>query len=70
MSEENFRALVAESVGQDVTHALSDLGLLTSDPVRKAGSPLDTLSLYLASRLRLGKYAGLWCGYVFGLFNI
>ncbi|XP_063854254.1 alpha-aminoadipic semialdehyde synthase, mitochondrial-like [Scylla paramamosain] len=51
--EDNFRQLVTEEVGTKITQALCELGLLTSDKVRKAGSPLDTLSLYLASRLRL-----------------
>ncbi|XP_045114585.1 alpha-aminoadipic semialdehyde synthase, mitochondrial-like [Portunus trituberculatus] len=52
--EDNFRHLVSEAVGPKMTQALADLGLLSSDQVRKAGSPLDTLSLFLASRLRLG----------------
>ncbi len=44
-------------VGSQATvEALEQLGLLSTDPVVKHDSPLDTLSNYLAKRLALGPF--------------
>jgi hypothetical protein len=36
------------------------LGLVSDDPVDKRGTPIDTLSNYLAKRLAYGMYASLY----------
>ncbi|XP_072939174.1 alpha-aminoadipic semialdehyde synthase, mitochondrial [Epargyreus clarus] len=52
---ENLRTRLAERVGGAGAAALESLGLLDDVDVDKRGSPLDTISHYLSSRLELGK---------------
>ncbi|XP_050705954.1 alpha-aminoadipic semialdehyde synthase, mitochondrial-like [Eriocheir sinensis] len=50
--EDNFKQLVAEAVGVEVMKGLDQLGLLSDHLIRKVETPLDTVSMYLAHRLR------------------
>ncbi|KAK7060079.1 hypothetical protein SK128_026886 [Halocaridina rubra] len=51
---DNLRALVAERVdNEEQVAAIETLGLLQDDPVVKAGTPLDTLSHFLAKKLSI-----------------
>lgn len=56
---ENLLSKVADKVGPSFLNRIVDLGLLSEDPVVKLGSPLDTFSQFIASKLSLGK-----CAYV------
>lgn len=51
---ENLKMRLAELAGDDAVLGLETLGLLNDKPVVKLGSPLDTLSHYLAKKLALG----------------
>lgn len=51
---DNLRTLVLERVGDDnQLAAIEALGLLTDDPLVRAGTPLDTLSHFLAKKLSI-----------------
>lgn len=52
---ENLRSKVSERVGESQLLAIEKLGCLDDVPVKKSGSPLDTLSQYLSTKLSLGK---------------
>uniref|UniRef100_A0A2S2QCA7 Alpha-aminoadipic semialdehyde synthase n=2 Tax=Sipha flava TaxID=143950 RepID=A0A2S2QCA7_9HEMI len=52
---ENILSKVADKVGKQFLDKIVDLGLLTDEPVLKLGSPLDTFSQFIASKLSLSK---------------
>ncbi|VVC45324.1 Saccharopine dehydrogenase, NADP binding domain,NAD(P)-binding domain,Saccharopine dehydrogenase, C- [Cinara cedri] len=52
---ENLLSKVADRIGQSFLDKVVDLGLLTEEPVLKLGSPLDTFSQFIASKLSLSK---------------
>lgn len=52
---ENLLSKVADQIGQPFVDRVVDLGLLSEEPVVKLGSPLDTFSQYIASKLFLGR---------------
>lgn len=52
---ENLKNRLVEIGGLTSAAALESLGLLDEAPVKKLGSPLDTLSHYLSKRLALGN---------------
>lgn len=52
---ENLKQRLADQIGVS-PEGLENLGLLQDTPVVKKGSPLDTLSHYLAQRLAFGKF--------------
>lgn len=52
---ENLKSRVAERGGAAGAAAMEILGLLEEAPVKKLGTPLDTLSYYLSKKLALGK---------------
>ncbi|XP_058796549.1 alpha-aminoadipic semialdehyde synthase, mitochondrial isoform X2 [Phymastichus coffea] len=53
---ENLKQKLAERLGsEDRAAAIEDLGLLLEQPVHKLGTPLDTLSHYLAHKLAFGE---------------
>lgn len=52
---ENLLSKVADKIGQAYLDKVVDLGLLTEEPVLKLGSPLDTFSQFIASKLSLGN---------------
>lgn len=51
---ENLLSKVADKIGPSFLDKVVDLGLLTEEPVIKLGSPLDTFSQFIASKLSLG----------------
>lgn len=53
---ENILSKVADKVGSPFLDKIVDLGLLTEEPVLKLGSPLDTFSQFIASKLSLSMY--------------
>ncbi|XP_060849118.1 alpha-aminoadipic semialdehyde synthase, mitochondrial [Rhopalosiphum padi] len=55
MFYENLLSKVADKIGPSVLDKVMDLGLLTEEPVLKLGSPLDTFSQFIASKLSLNK---------------
>jgi len=56
MFYENMLSKVADKIGSSVLDKVMDLGLLTEEPVLKLGSPLDTFSEFIASKLSLSAY--------------
>lgn len=50
---ENLLSKVADKVGPPFLDKIIDLGLLSEEPVLKLGSPLDTFSQFIASKLSL-----------------
>lgn len=52
---ENLKTKIAERGGAAGAGALETLGLLEEVPVKKLGTPLDTLSYYLSKKLALGN---------------
>jgi len=56
MFYENMLSKVADKIGPSVLDKVMDLGLLTEEPVLKLGSPLDTFSQFIASKLSLSEY--------------
>jgi len=56
MFYENMLSKVADKIGPSVLDKVMDLGLLTEEPVLKLGSPLDTFSQFIASKLSLSAY--------------
>lgn len=56
MFYENMLSKVADKIGTSVLDKVMDLGLLTEEPVLKLGSPLDTFSQFIASKLSLSEY--------------
>jgi len=56
MFYENLLSKVADKIGPSVLDKVMDLGLLTEEPVLKLGSPLDTFSQFIASKLSLSEY--------------
>lgn len=53
---ENILSKVADKVGTPFLDKIVELGLLTDEPVLKLGSPLDTFSQFIASKLSLSTY--------------
>lgn len=53
---ENLLSKVADKIGPSFLDRIVDLGLLSEEPVVKLGSPLDTFSQFIASKLSLGKH--------------
>lgn len=50
---ENLLSKIADRIGPSFLNKIVDLGLLTEEPVLKLGSPLDTFSQFIASKLSL-----------------
>ena len=54
MFYENLKQKLADRVGN--SEGIETLGLLEQTPVKKFGTPLDTLSHYLSKRLAYGSF--------------
>lgn len=53
----NITNMITERTGSDfAVDLLEDLGLLEEDSVIKCGTPLDTLTHYLSTKLAIGKF--------------
>lgn len=54
---DNLKEILLDRLGSAKTlKAIEDLGLMSDEPIIKAGSPLDTVSAHLAGRLNYDKY--------------
>lgn len=53
---ENLLSKAADKIGQQNLDKIIELGLLSEEPVIKLGSPLDTFSQFIASKLSLSMY--------------
>lgn len=58
---ENLLSKVSDKVGPSFLNRILDLGLLSEEPVVKLGSPLDTFSQFIASKLSLGTCVSMTC---------